>query len=96
MEGAVGLAEPVDLERRLEGLNLRAEAVALDGDGDAPEELLPAALRPCDGAREEDGPRARAPHRLRLQELAQRLEQAREAGEQRDRRRFYARAKGVA
>lgn len=89
MEGAIRLAEAVDLERRLEGLNLRAEAVALDGDGDAPKEFLPAALRARDGAREEDCPRACAPYRLRLQKLAQRLEQARETGEQRDRRRFW-------
>lgn len=86
MEGTIGLAEPVDLKRRLEGLDLRAEAVALDGNGDAAKELLPAALRARYGACKEDRSRTCAPYRLRLQELAQRLEKSRETGEQRDRR----------
>ena len=81
VEGAVRLSEALDLEGRLERLDLRTEAVARHGDGDAAEQLLPALFRVFDPAREEDRARAGAPDGLRLEELTHGFQQPREARE---------------
>lgn len=84
MEGPVGLPKALDLERGLERLDLGAEPVALDSDGDAAEEFLAALLRALDPAREEDRAGAGAPDWLRFEELAHGLKQACEAREEGD------------
>ncbi len=88
MEWAVGLSEALDFEGRLEGLNLRSEAVPFDGDGNPSEEFLPALLGPLDPARKEDRPGARSPDRLGLEELPHGLEQPSQARQEGDRGRL--------
>ena len=84
MEGAIGLAQTLNLKRRLERLDLGPKAVAFNSDRDASKELLPALLRVLNPAREEDRAGAGAPDRLLADKGTERLEEASEASQKGD------------
>ena len=76
-EGSVLVARDLARQVGLERVDLGAEKVAVHGDVEAAEELLPALLRTAvDALGEEDEPRARAPDRTALRlKVAERVEQ---------------------